>query len=184
MFSPRLAALAAISTLVGSVTAAFQIYDPGPSAWWVASSDNLLKWTCNDSAPALQYTVLLNNTNASILTAPLPIRASLANSDCSETIRRDEFSFPIADGYTILFANSSDQRDILATSQPFEIKSLGSAYPSSATPSNSTPTSTTVTGSSSTGTPTSASKSNGASATLKMSAAGVLAAVGAAIGML
>jgi len=118
------------------------------------------------------------------LTAALAIRAPVFNADCSETILRDQLSLPVATGYTILFANYGDQRDILATSEPFEIKALGSPYPPSGTPNNSYPTSTTNTASSSTGTSTSASKSNGASATFKMSAVGVLAAVGAAIGVL
>jgi len=77
-------------------------------------------------------------------------------------------------------------RQIYAVSQPFEIKAQGASYPvSTATPSAGatagTATSTsTGSGSSSTG----SSKANGAFATFEVSAAGVLAAIGAAIGML
>jgi len=96
-----------------------------------------------------------------------------------------------ATGYTLVFADPIDQTKIYAVSPQFEVKALGATYPaSSATPQESSSASQTGAGSTGSGTSgasssaTSTPKSNSAFASFKVPAAGVLAAVGAAIGML
>src|SRR6266852_6387808 len=93
------------------------------------------------------------------------------------------FFFHLLDWFLIL-------SQIYAVSPQFEVKALGAAYPAtSATPKESSSASQTASGSTGSGTGSSSSatstpKSNGAFASFKVPAAGVLAAVGAAIGML
>jgi len=144
----------------------------------------------------------LNNTNPAVYPGPGAIIANIHNADCSESIPATDCNVPAGTGYTVVLADMADEtkvccslfclfqrlliplaRQIYAVSQPFEIKAQGASYPvSTSTPSTAgTATSTsTGSGSSSTGT----SKANGAFATFEISAAGVLAAIGAAIGML
>jgi len=188
MFSPRLASFALLSTLVGTTVATFSILSPGgPDLWWVANSQNTVSWSCQDSPPASTYLLMLNNTNPTLYPGPGAIIANINNADCSETIPATDGNLPVGTGYTVILAAMTDQTKIYAVSQPFEIKAQGAVYPAStATPTDTTgvivgATSTSAgSGSSSTG----SSKANGAFATFEVSAAGVLAAIGAAIGMI
>jgi len=194
MFSSPLTFFTVVSTLASSATAAFQILSPGgPDLWWVAKSQNVISWTCNTDAPIATgnaYQLLLNNTDPNILTAAQAIVANVPNADCSHEITTQQADVRVATGYTLIFADIIDQRKVYAVSQPFEVKALGATYPaSSATPKESSGASQTGTGSNASGTSsgssaTSTSKSNGAFTSFKVPAAGLLAAVGAAIGML
>ncbi|KAI0249751.1 hypothetical protein BJV78DRAFT_1276034 [Lactifluus subvellereus] len=193
MFFSRLASFAVISTLIGSAVANFQFLSPGgPDLWWVAQSENTLVWACRDNPPAASYTLLVNNTNPTILAAPEAIVANIPNADCSHSITLQQAVLTPATGYTVIFADILDQTKIYAVSKPFEVKALGATYPSaSATPADDPLTSTagaasgssTASGASASST-SNTNKSNGAFATFEVSAAGVLAALGAAIGML
>ncbi|KAH9983156.1 hypothetical protein BJV74DRAFT_851765 [Russula compacta] len=196
MLCSQLASFVVVSTLLGSATATFEILSPGgPNLWWVAQSQNTIVWSCNDSPPAQTYQLLVNNTNPAILTAPEAIVANVPNADCSMSITTQQAAFTPSTGYSVILADNLNQTHIYAVSQTFEIKALGAAYPpSSATPSDS-PAASTSGGSSGSGSgsssssgskPTSSStpKSNGAFATFKVPAAGLLAAIGAAVGML
>jgi len=194
MFTSLLTSFAVISTLVSSAVGTFSILSPGgPSLWWVAESQNTIVWSCHTDVPASTnsaYQLLLNNTKATVLTAAEAIVANVPNADCSHTITTQQANLPPATGYTLVFADIIDQTKIYAVSQEFEIKPLGAAYPpSSATPQESS--SATQTGASNTGTGTGSSSSatstptkNGAFKSFKVPSAGVLAVVGAAIGML
>jgi len=197
MFTSLLvASLAAISTLVGSASAAFQILSPGgPNLWWVAQSENVIAWSCKDSPPPSTdnaYQLLVNNTDPKILTAAQAIVANVPNADCAHIIGVQQATLAPATGYTLIFADIVDQRKIYAVSQPFEVKALGASYPpANATPTDDPTVATTGSSNSGTGTGTSSgsastntSRPNGASTIFEVSAAGVLAAVGAAIGML
>ncbi|KAI0264650.1 hypothetical protein BC834DRAFT_970596 [Gloeopeniophorella convolvens] len=195
MVSARLAAFATISSLVSSALANFQILSPGgPDLWWVAQSQNVIAWSCRDNPPATVYQLLLNNTDPTILPAPMAIVANIQNADCSHTITTQQAALTPSPSYTLIFADNLDQTKIYATSQVFEVKALGATYPAaSATPTDDPTASSTGSnaGSSSTGSstssgaaPTNNSKSSGASTTFQISAAGVLAVIGAAVGML
>jgi len=199
MFSSQLAILALIGTLVGSATAQtgigqFEILSPGgPNLWWVAQSQNVISWACHTNPPASTnnaFQLLLNNSNPTVLTSAEAIVASVPNADCSFVVTQQQANLTPGTGYTLVFADPIDQTKVYAVSQPFEVKALGATYP--ATTATPTETFSTQNGASSTGssagsssaTSTSQSKSNGALTSFKVSAAGVLAAVGAAIGML
>jgi hypothetical protein len=151
----------------------------------------------------------VNNTNPTILAAPEAIVANVPNADCSQSITVQQAALTPSTGYTVVLANILNETEvchffssfeshtayvsqIYAVSQEFEVKALGAAYPpSSATPTDDPSASTagaasgssTASGASASSTSNTKSK-NGAFATLEVSAAGVLAAVGAAIGML
>jgi len=187
MFSSRLAFFAVIGTLVGTTLATFQITSPSPNAWWVADSQNIIAWSCNDNPPSAtngKYTLLINNTNPTVYPGPGALLTNLPNADCSELIGAAQVAaLPVATGYTVMLADVGDERKVYAVSQQFEIKAQGSAYASTtiAAQGGTASGSATGSGSSSTG---SAKKSNGAFANFEVSTAGVLAAIGVAIGML
>ncbi|KAI0336777.1 hypothetical protein GY45DRAFT_1332829 [Cubamyces sp. BRFM 1775] len=129
--SATLAALAGTSLADNGLT----ILSPGgPNLWWVAESDNVVTWTCQTS-PYTNFTVLIANSNPTILPSPLAFLGQQANYDCSKLITKDQVNQPPATGYTIQLADVFNSSHIYAESEPFEIKNLGSAYPaSSATP--------------------------------------------------
>ncbi|KAH8998011.1 hypothetical protein EDB92DRAFT_1763925, partial [Lactarius akahatsu] len=140
-----------VSTLVGTAVADFHFISPGGSnLWWVAQSQNTLVWSCNDSPPATAYQLLyalVNNTNPTILAAAEAIVANIQNSDCSHTITVQQAVLTPATGYTLIFADTLDQTKIYATSEAFEVKALGAAYP----PTSATPTGSATSTSSSSG---------------------------------
>ena len=152
--------------------------------------------------------VRVNNTNPTILAAPEAVVANVPNSDCSFSLTVQQVALTPATGYTAIFADILDQTkvrhfsififfrsiselsptpQIYATSQPFEIKALGAAYPaSSATPAGTSTSTSTSSGSSSASSSTASStnKSNSAFTSFQVSGAGVLAAVGIARGLI
>ncbi|KAI8986734.1 hypothetical protein BD414DRAFT_486884 [Trametes punicea] len=130
---------ATLAALVGNTVAQLQVTSPGgPNSWWVAESDNVVSWTCSTS-PYTNFTILIANSNPAILVAPFAFIAQQPNYDCSELITKDQVNQPPATGYTIQLADPFNNTNVYAESQPFEIKNLGSPYPSSsATPSSAT----------------------------------------------
>jgi len=185
VFAPLLAAV----SLIGSASAFSIIAPGGPNVWWVAHSENTMIWTCHDNPPAQVYQLLLNNTNQNILTSPIAIDANLANADCSHTITTQQAQLTPATGYTLVIADQIDQRTIYATSQEFEVKQAGSAFPAtSATPTDTTGASATGSASASASAASSSASSssdNKSSAMgLSVSLAGVVGVLGVALGML
>jgi len=178
-FLPRAAfiVLASLSSVVKADP--LEVTSPSSSIWWVAKSQNVLAWTCQNTTYP-QFTVLVNNTDPTILTSPLAIIAQQDNFDCSIIITQDQANQPAGTGWTILLANPLNISDVYATSQPFEIKPLGSLYPSQSTPSANASS------------PSQTSSSNSASTTPKSAAAPnkvlgwgvVVGAVAGAVGMM
>jgi len=146
MLFTRLSLLALASTLASTV-AGLQIIAPGGSnLWWVAQSDNNLVWDCSDKTYD-SFNVVIANPNVNVLTAPLTIYATLPNYVCSKLMPAAQLTVPAATNYTISLTDILNTTHIYATSQPFEIKPLGSSYPDpSSTPSlggsSGTPSST------------------------------------------
>jgi len=134
---PRFAFAATVSALFIAAAADLKIISPGgPDLWWVAKSQNVISWTCNES-PYGNFTILVANKNPAILVAPMAVVAIENNFDCSKTITQDQASQAPGTGYTIQLANILNQTDVYAESQEFEIKPLGAAYPAaSATPTS------------------------------------------------
>ncbi|KAG1811822.1 uncharacterized protein BJ212DRAFT_1373366 [Suillus subaureus] len=129
------------AALLSVVSAQLTITSPGTNDWWVASSANTLSWTCSTS-PYQNFTILLTNSDASILDAPLAIIAVQQNYDCSETITQQQSAQPAGTGYVVQFASTLNSTDVYAQSQPFEIKALGSSYPTTTSSAGSTATGT------------------------------------------
>ncbi|KAG5643041.1 hypothetical protein DXG03_001653 [Asterophora parasitica] len=181
MLYTRLAVAAAVA---GAAVAEFQILSPGADVWWVAKSLNTLSWTCNDPSALATFTVLVANKDPKILTDPLAIIGVQNNFDCSKTITQDQLSAPAGTGYTIQFASTLNRTDVFATSQEFEIKPLGSSYPTStpglpaASPSTSGSGASSAPGANNTGTP---SKDNNSAVASGSRTAAALAALAAAV---
>lgn len=163
----------AAAALLGAASAQLTITNPSSDSWWVAQSSNTLVWTC-DTSTYTNFTVLLANSNPSILVQPIAIIAIEQNYDCSKTITQQQSSQTPSTGYTVLFANPLNNSDVFATSQSFEIKALGSSYPATSASSSATGTSS-ASSSSSTG------KSSGAMA--QYVPAGVGMAIALAMGV-
>jgi len=145
--------------LVATLAAAdLQITNPSASNWWVAKSTNIMVWNCSEASES-QFTVLINNTNPSLLLGPLAFIAIQQNYQCSVTISQDQVSQPPGPGYTLLFANPLNNTDVYSTSQQFEIKPLGSLYPSQVSSSSSV-----ASGTGSAASPSASSKSGALSA--------------------
>ncbi|EJD39209.1 hypothetical protein AURDEDRAFT_187498 [Auricularia subglabra TFB-10046 SS5] len=177
MFRP-IAALAFLAV----ARAAVDVIAPGPDVWWVAGSNNLLIWECNDNDVIPRYTVFATHPDKTILTDRTPLIAELDNTQCSHEITQGEVA-PLrpAQGYIIQMCDPLNNTHILGVSQPFEVKAANSPYSTvQKTPKPRTqdqPSQTTSgSGSGSTNTPGNGAAKTGASA---------LAALGAvALGML
>jgi hypothetical protein len=142
------ALVAATAALFTVASAQLQVLSPGGSnEWWIQQSENLLTWNC-DQSQEQTFTVLVANPN---MASPLAIIAQQPNYVCSLLVTKDEMGALVpGTGYTVQLANIFNSTDVYAESSPFEIKAIGSAYPS--TTSSEIPSSTSS-GSSSTGTP-------------------------------
>jgi hypothetical protein len=123
--SLALAALAMASTAVAQL----KIKNPNSQNWWVAKSTNVLEWSCNEANVPQQFTVLVSNQNPAILVSPLAIIAIQQNYQCSILVTQDQANQAPGTGYEILLANPLNNTDVYARSEPFEIKPLGSLYP-------------------------------------------------------
>ncbi|KAG6859643.1 hypothetical protein C0995_006326 [Termitomyces sp. Mi166 len=179
--------LAAVAALVASAAADWEIFSPSSDVWWVAKSINTLSWSCKDPVAVAHptFTVLVANSDPKVLTSPIAIIGIQNNFDCSKTITADMLNAAPGTGYTIQFANTLNATDIFVSSSPFEIKPLGSAYPT-ATPGIST-SSPSATGSGANAATTSSttsdnSKGNGAMG-MGVKAAGVVGAVAGVLGL-
>jgi len=151
---PR-AALLVLASLSSVVNADLVITQPSSDIWWVAKSQNVIAWTCHDTS-IVDFTVLVNNSDPKLAVSPLAVIAIQQNFDCSITITQDQANQPAGTGWTILFADPLNNTNVYATSQPFEIKPLGSAYPSQAITSGNGTAGPSATDSSNTAKPTSA----------------------------
>ncbi|KAF8198489.1 hypothetical protein BJ912DRAFT_951559 [Pholiota molesta] len=179
-FANVLAASALLLSSLGSVAADLQVTSPSSSIWWVAKSQNLISWTCQNTTIG-NFTVLISNTDPTISVSPLAIIAIQQNFDCSIIITQDQANQPAGNGWLVLLANPLNSSDVYATSQPFEIKPLGSLYPSQVTPSGA---SVAASGTGATAAPSTTAKSSALSLhTAGLGAGFVASVVAAAIGV-
>ncbi|KAF8957374.1 hypothetical protein BDZ97DRAFT_1846469 [Flammula alnicola] len=123
------ATVLALASLGGVAADGLQVTSPSSSIWWVAKSQNLIAWSCHNTS-IVDFTVLVTNQSPAIAVAPLAIIAIQQNFDCSIIITQDQANQPTGTGWEILLANPLNNTDVYATSEPFEIKPLGSLYPS------------------------------------------------------
>lgn len=179
MLFARLSLVALVSTLVSTVAGLKIIAPGGPNLWWIEKSDNNLVWDCSDKTYD-SFNVVIANPNPNVLTAPLTILATLPNYVCSKLMPAAQLTVPAASNYTISLTNILNTTDIYATSEPFEIKPLGSSYPdSTSTPSLGVSSSGSPSSTSGGSNPSSTSGGNSKNAGSKnvLSALGVFAAV-------
>ncbi|KLO16143.1 hypothetical protein SCHPADRAFT_848588 [Schizopora paradoxa] len=177
----KFSVFATVASLAAIANAQLQVLSPGgANLWWVAQSSNTLLWNCQQSQ-VQNFTIVLINSNSSILNGALPIVAIENNFDCSKTITQQQANLPVASNYKVQLANPLNSTDVYAESDFFDIKPLGSAYPdASATPTAGG--SSTASGASSSGSssPTSGSSSSDA-ISMKSSVAGLVGAAGVAL---
>ncbi|KAF9458369.1 hypothetical protein BDZ94DRAFT_1313327 [Collybia nuda] len=175
----RLTFLATTAALFGGALGEFAITNPSSNSWWVAGSQNVLTWNCKETT--LQtFTALIANKDPKVLVAPMAFIGIINNFDCSKTITQDQANQAAGTGYTIQLANPLNSTEVYVTSEEFEIKPLGSAYPATMAPSGTgtSGNSTSSTGSSNSSAP---ANSNAASSSTPFSFG--FAAIGAILGL-
>ncbi|KAG8918720.1 hypothetical protein FRC00_012145, partial [Tulasnella sp. 408] len=86
-------------------------------------------WTCgaNYNEGYTNFTVLIDNPDKTLFAGPQALIAIQWDYDCSVLIPNVSQVNPGAN-YVLSFANVFNQSQIIAQSQPFEVKPLGSAY--------------------------------------------------------
>ncbi|KAL5476851.1 hypothetical protein ACEPAI_3037 [Sanghuangporus weigelae] len=127
-----------LAALAASVSAQLTILSPGgPDLWWVANSENNIVWTCNTS-PVQNFSILVANSNPSVLVSPLAVVAIQQNFDCSRTLTTQQVNFTTGTGYTLILADPINSTNVYAQSEEFEVRPVGSTYPDP----SSTPTGT------------------------------------------
>ncbi|KAJ7487927.1 hypothetical protein FB451DRAFT_729610 [Mycena latifolia] len=138
MFSRALAltALTFATTASAAVTnGGLKILAPGGDGlWWVAQSINNVAWSCAESSFS-QFTVWINNSDITLVTAITAIIPVEQNFNCIQGIDPNSWNVPVGKGYTIVLTDINNSTNVYAVSDPFEIKAVGSTYPAtSATP--------------------------------------------------
>ncbi|KAG6878180.1 hypothetical protein C0992_008515 [Termitomyces sp. T32_za158] len=135
--------LATVAALAASAAADWEIFSPSSDVWWGTDSH---VWKIDPAALAHPtFTVLVANSvrpppsfpphplsycrDPKVLTSPLAILSIENNFDCSKTITADQLNAAPGQGYTIQLANPLNSTDVFVSSKPFEIKPLGSTYP-------------------------------------------------------
>jgi len=156
----------------------FKITQPSSSIWWVAESQNVMAWDCQADPSISNFTVLINNTTPAVLSGSLAIISQLDNNICSYALSQSQVNQAAATGYMLVFANPLNNSDVYATSELFEIKALGSAYP---TTSSSLAASGTATSSSSSSATPSTAAALGAHNPSSIGLAGVMGLLVAAV---
>ncbi|KAL7414528.1 hypothetical protein BDY24DRAFT_385514 [Mrakia frigida] len=110
--------------LAGSALAELQIVRPGTASWWVANSQNTVQWVGLD--PAI-FAISVFNSNITLLSSGSAVIQTQNNAyDLSFTLTP---FLNVGTGYTIKLHNTTDPTDVFATSEPFEVRPQGTAYP-------------------------------------------------------
>ncbi|KAK0445460.1 hypothetical protein EV421DRAFT_1902417 [Armillaria borealis] len=188
MASRLFTVLATASALFGAVFADLTVTSPSADIWWVAQSTNVIAWSCNDS-PYSEFTypvsrvAQITNPDTSVLVSALAIVAIEPNYDCSKVLTQQQVSMPAATGYVLQLANPLNSSQVYAASEPFEIKALGAAYPSTSAAVESATGSLASASASASAASASASASGNAASTLKTSVGFGLGAIGAILGL-
>jgi len=119
-----LAYLASTLLLAASAVAQLTITQPSSALWWVNAEQDTMAWTCNTNTQYPSFTVLVQNPTLQVI--PLAIIAIQNNFDCSHLLTPQVTA---GTGWVLQFADPLNNTHVYATSQPFEVKAAGSAYP-------------------------------------------------------
>jgi hypothetical protein len=162
----------------------------GDNLWWITGQPNNIIWSCSEST-FTQFTMWINNSDVSLLTAITPLVPVEQNFNCAQLIAGEVVTMPVGKGYTIVLTDITNATNVYAVSDPFEIKALSAGYP----PATNTPvdsqsatvskgTASNVISGSQTGTGSGSSPSQtgkGAASSLRSGMAAAGALVGAAV---
>jgi len=179
----RIASFIAVAVVAFAALAQAQltIDNPSSSRWWVADSQNTLSWSCKTS-PYTNWTVLITNQTPTTFNGPLALIAVQYNYDCSKTMIPGA-ELKAATGYVMNFANTLNSSDIWASSEPFEVKVVGSTYPAQETVSEIDASATGSANPSSTGTGSSSSSTQASNGAVTVRAAAALSVLGGLVAL-
>ncbi|RSH79839.1 uncharacterized protein EHS24_009499 [Apiotrichum porosum] len=138
------------------------ITQPSAALWWVDNSVNTLAWTQGTGTNPSEFTVMLANNDTSLLADRVAIFAIAYAYQYSLTVPATQWQ--AGTGYTIQITDTLNTSHIYSTSDTFELKAYGSAYPTNVA------TSASVTGSAS-GSGSAAGSATGSSAAAASSTA-------------
>jgi len=119
------AAATSVLALASFASAQSVITAPAPDIWWVAKSNNVLEWDCKNFGYD-KFTVMIHREP---MPSPLAVIAIQDNTQCSLLVTSNQFNVEPGTGYRILFGNIVNNTDVYTTSEEFEVKPLGSLYP-------------------------------------------------------
>ncbi|KDQ15890.1 hypothetical protein BOTBODRAFT_186936 [Botryobasidium botryosum FD-172 SS1] len=125
---PMFAFLASTLLLAASAVAQLTITQPSSALWWVNGEQDTMAWSCTTNTQWPSFTVLVQNPTLQAI--PLAIIAIQNNFDCSHLLTPQVTP---GTGWVLQFANPINNTEVYATSQPFEVKAAGSAYPTNVT---------------------------------------------------
>ncbi|KAK6992792.1 hypothetical protein R3P38DRAFT_3082300 [Favolaschia claudopus] len=94
----------------------------------VTAQPNNIAWSCSSSSFST-FTMWINNSDITLLTAITPLIAIENNFNCVQGLDGNIITMPVGKGYTIVLSNPSNLTDVYAVSDPFEIKALSAGYP-------------------------------------------------------
>ncbi|KAF7349422.1 hypothetical protein MSAN_01732100 [Mycena sanguinolenta] len=125
-----LASLALVGAAYAQVsTSGLSVLVPGgPDLWWLANQPNNIKWTCEQTAFP-DFTIWINNSNTTLLTAITPLIAIEQNFNCDLLVSAELVTMPIGTGYTIVLTDPTNGTNVYASSAEFEIKALSAGVP-------------------------------------------------------
>lgn len=165
----------------GTSANALSVLTPSAQWWWQTGDEALLEWDCSDKTYPT-FGVLVYNNNTQILPGNTMNLVAIQNNDqCNINIIP---TLNVGTGYEIHLTNPVNISDIYASSQSFEVKAKGSAYPSIPTPAipnGATPAAASGAGASST---TAASHTGAGFAQASFTLGGALALVGSVMTIL
>jgi len=174
-----LAALAAASSV-----SALSVLVPNSDWWWQTGNQALFEWDCHNftntlNNPNSQFAVLANNPSQTLLTGGYAVIIGIQDNDVCMTNIIPNLN--VGTGYFLTLTNIVNYTDIYARSEDFEIKAMGSPYPTGSTPAIPLYTTTGATAQAST---TGTAPHTGGASQVALSVGGALAIVGALTSLL
>ncbi|KAL0946549.1 hypothetical protein HGRIS_012754 [Hohenbuehelia grisea] len=145
-FAKSLVYLAAAASSALAIT----INAPSGQNYWVQNASNVISWTFDAGDPS-PIDITITNPNSSFLNGNFSIARNVGLDNGSFTVTN--VTLRVASGYVVNFVNSN-QTQVLATSQPFDVRrpgttpvtvSLPSPSPTAASSSSRSGTSTRAT---------------------------------------
>jgi len=128
---------------------ALSITSPGPNAFWVQGTSNVINWSFSSGDPN-PVDITVTNSNSSFLNGAFSIARNLDASNGSFTVTN--VTLRVDAGYVVNFVNTTNSSQIFTSSGEFDVKKAGTTpVNSTGTASGSPPSATSSSGSSSSG---------------------------------